>query len=61
MPYKDKKKQLEIMRKINRDYRRRKAEELKLLKKQIEELKELASEPHTITTSIELAEKIKQL
>jgi len=54
MPYKDKEKQRQAMRRIMREYRKRR-------KEKIAELKRLASQPITLTSALELAEKIKEL
>jgi len=44
-----------------RNYRRRKKEDAKKLRDKIQELKQLASQHHIITTSMKLTQKIKEL
>lgn len=53
MPYNNREKQLKYMR----DYQTRRKEKIE----KIAELKRLASQPITITSAVELAQKIKEL
>lgn len=64
MPYKrkeDKAKQMREWRKRNKERLRQMRENRAKQKEKIAELKHLASQPITISSAVELAEKIKEL